>query len=239
MLRLPEFSMGEFQVSARSHLFHSIVRHGSFEPDIAAKFATFLKPGADVIDVGANIGFFTISAARTGARVLSIEPTDGAYRRLKANIDRNQVSNRVILFKGLASDHEHDATFFSVEGLEEYSSMAPIDPHYISGHEERVNVTPARTIDSLVKQHQLAPTLMKVDVEGAEKQVFEGASKTIETYRPVVISELSKSLLQRFSTQSEEIIEFFRSHGYRVVAIDGGELQFGGDGYGNILCLPQ
>ena len=73
-LRVDEFE-GEFLLGPKSHLLHRVLAFGAYEPELAQLFVSHIDPDRDVIDVGANVGFFTNLAARkleTG-RVLAIE----------------------------------------------------------------------------------------------------------------------------------------------------------------------
>src|SRR3546814_6448075 len=78
----------------------------------------------DVIDVGANIGLFTVLAGKrlgTG-RVLAAEPTDGAFSRLTANVKNNGVSDRVILYNGLIAQSDGMAMLNVVKGRDRKST---------------------------------------------------------------------------------------------------------------------
>lgn len=76
-LRVQQFG-GTFQMSPHSDLFRRLVRYRSYEPKTAAFFDISVQPHKDIIDVGANIGFFTVLGARrlTIGRVLAIEPVE-------------------------------------------------------------------------------------------------------------------------------------------------------------------
>jgi FkbM family methyltransferase len=230
---------GRFKMAPTSHLLKRLLMQGSYEPKWSSIFLSHVRSGADIIDVGANIGFYTIGAARKGGRVFSIEPTDGAYRRLCENIILNNVSDRVITFNGVASDIEGTQDLHFVEGMEEYSSMNKIHEPYIAGNKSNLSKVPSRTIDSLVEEHGLKPTLIKSDTEGAELMVFSGASHTLKTYRPVVMAELSDTLLAAFGTNGDQVVKIFKDLDYRVYTSSGRDLVKGSDGYGEILCLPN
>ena len=64
------------------------------------------------------------------------------------------------------------------------------------------------TVDNLVREYNLNPGFIKIDAEGAECLVFSGALGTIKKYKPVIISELSESLLANFGETSETIFKF-------------------------------
>src|SRR3546814_2548836 len=90
----------------------------------------YLDPSRDVIDIGANIGFFSVLAGRrlSTGRVLSVEPTDAAFARLSRNVQLHGVSDRAILHQGLISDTQGTKPFPFIPGLEEYSSLGSLHP---------------------------------------------------------------------------------------------------------------
>jgi hypothetical protein len=86
-ISVPEFG-GRFTLSPRSSLFKRCVIYGFYEPEVSKMFLEHIIPSRDVIDIGANVGFYTIGSALrlTSGRILAIEPTMGAYRRLQENV---------------------------------------------------------------------------------------------------------------------------------------------------------
>src|SRR3546814_11552837 len=90
----------------------------------------YLDPSRDVIDIGANIGFFSVLAGRrlSTGRVLSVEPTDAAFARLSRNVQLNGVSDRAILHQGLISDTQGTNAIHVIPGMEEYSSIGALHP---------------------------------------------------------------------------------------------------------------
>src|SRR3546814_11734989 len=93
-------------MSPKSHLFRRLFINGEYEPELAKLFLKYLDPSRDVIDIGANIGFFSVLAGRrlSTGRVLSVEPTDAAFARLSMNVQLTGVSDRAIFPQGLISD---------------------------------------------------------------------------------------------------------------------------------------
>lgn len=216
-LRVDEFS-GVFAVGPRSHLLHRLLADGYYEPQLAQLFKSHLAPDRDVLDIGANIGFFTVLAAKnlTTGRVLAAEPSSAAFARLSGNVTTNDVSDRVILYNGLAAHEDSTATFNIVEGREEYSSMGDVVHPSVAGEKVHVETLLTKTIDTLVAEHGLRPALIKVDVEGAEGMVFSGAEQTLRKHRPIILSELSRPLLEKNGSSPEVIMAMFDRFGYDV-----------------------
>lgn len=232
---------GEFQISPRSHLLHRFLAHGEYEPDLVKLFLSHIQKDRDIIDVGANIGFFTVLGAKqlTSGRVLAAEPTSAAYQRLKANIKTNNVIDNVITFNGLVSNKNGEDSINIVEGREEYSSMGELIHSSIVGQASKQEKIRASTLDMLVKENSLNPALIKVDVEGAEAYVFEGAEETLKTYRPVVISEFSPHLLKQNGSSAESIISMFNKYNYSVHDPHDTTIKIENSISGDMIAIPN
>lgn len=240
LLAMPEF-MGQFHCSPRSDLFKVTVAEGGFETGFADLLRRHLDPARDFVDVGANIGFYTVLAAKLlpGRRVLAIEPTAGAFARLEANLALNGVAGQVTAFKGAASDRPGEVTIHAIAGMEEFSSLGPIIHDAAAGQTVITEEVPADTVDALVARHGLDPGMIKIDVEGAEGQVLAGAQATLERHRPVVLSELSRALLEPMGSSPEAIIARFRALDYQVIDAIDPALAPGLRAQGEVLCLPR
>jgi FkbM family methyltransferase len=239
-VRVPEFD-GEFIMSPKSHIFHRLAQFGEYEPRLIKIILNAIVPDKDVIDVGANLGFFSCAAAKrlTTGRVLAIEPTDGAHRRLLHNLALNGVTDKVIVFKGLASDNVGDSDIHYIDGMEEYSSIEKSEHPAVMGMEMASIKVPAMPIDRLVLENGIHPTVIKVDVEGAEGLVFKGAQETLREFRPLVLAELNRKMLGTFGYTPEELINGFKQLGYKTVdplrpGVEPGTIEFG-----DLLCLPE
>jgi FkbM family methyltransferase len=234
LCNIPEFD-GTFQISPRSHLFQRIAEVGFYEPHIAALYRAHIAPERDIIDVGANIGFFAVAGAKrlTSGRILAAEPTGRAFRRLEANIARNGVGERVVLFNGLVGAERGTGTVHSVADREEYSSIHEIE-HFSVRDEPKIDETvPRETIDALVTMHRLNPALIKVDVEGGELDVFLGARQTLARFQPVIISEVWPG------KHGGEIIRLLESCGYAVTDAEDPTQPFQLEEVGDVICVPR
>ena len=146
-----------------------------------------LKPGDVVVDAGAYIGQYTMLASeRVGptGRVVAIEPDDENYKLLEKNIHSDASSN-VHLLKAALGGKEGQAQFTSVG---EDSALCTLKEDWISDLypktdlARRVKTVEVKTLPHLM--HQLGidcVDLLKVDVEGAETQVFEGAGDCLRS----------------------------------------------------------
>jgi FkbM family methyltransferase len=232
---------GIFSINPRSHLLHRLLRNGCYEPHVSRLFLAHVQPEADVLDVGANIGFFTVAGAKnlTTGRVLSAEPTKEAFNRLSENVARNGVADRVILFKGMIGAAKGEAQIYFVPGCEEYSSINRPKHVAIKGKEIKTEVVPIERVDDLVDCYGLRPALMKVDVEGAELSVFDGAQGTIRKYRPVVISEVWRKPAPCNDDSGDNVVRMFQRIDYVVRDPNDPLARPGLDMIGDVICIPK
>lgn len=240
VLEVPAFD-GRFALDPRSHVLLRLLLEGEYESDLARVFFGYVEPASDVVDVGANVGFFTVGAARrlTTGRLLAIEPTPGAFRRLSANVIRNQVAERVILRHAMAGSAEGTGTIRYIPGLEEYSgARAPQHPALAAGEfEVQCENVPMETLDCLVERFNLRPSLIKIDVEGAEAQVLAGAQATLSRFRPVVIAELWQLGFEQHAAR--DVLARFAQLNY--VVMDPLDTRFAPlpTPTADILCVPR
>lgn len=240
VVRIDEFK-GVFAVGPRSDLFLRVVIGGGYEPQLAGLCLRYLDPDRDVVDVGANVGFYTVMFARSiaHARVLSIEPTKNAIRRLRRNIEMNGVADKVEIYEGVASNIEGLAEIKTVAGKEEYSSLGAMDYPSIANEDWTLEAVTGATLDRLAEDMALNPGFLKIDVEGAEYQVLQGAERILRDSRPIILAELSDSLLRGSGSSAQDLLEFITAHGYDVFDPARPLGRPGEGGSGNILCFPS
>lgn len=145
-----------------------------------------LQPGMTVIDVGANAGVYTFSAAqKVGAtgRVIAIEPFSGCVNLLKETIRLNNLS-QVQVCHGAASDRSGRVKL-SLQASSELNEISNAD--LPEGTYEEVE---SFTLDSLIDQFQLTKLdFLKIDAEGHEIPVLQGSDRILREFRPVILYE--------------------------------------------------
>lgn len=240
VIKVNEFQ-GIFVLDCRSDLFKRLLITKQYEPELVKYCLQYLNKKRDVIDIGANIGFYTVLFAKNldGKKVLAVEPTMNALRRLYKNIKLNYIENNVIVFEGAASNNSGIAEIKTIDGKEEYSTLAEWKHPSISKEKYILQKVKVETIDELVKRYSLDPGLMKIDVEGMEHLVFYGSKMVLETNRPVILSELSNPLVKGNGSSSIELINFIRSYEYDVIDTITPNIPPGINDFTNILCIPK
>jgi FkbM family methyltransferase len=192
-----------------------------YEPDVAAVFLRAIRTGDTVLDVGANIGIFSVLAARlTGADgcVVGFEPAPANRERLAANLALNGIAN-VIMVEQPASDRMGTVTFhLNSDNAGGHSLWNPArhPDHQKSREEPRSIVMTTTTIDAEMARLRLAPPrLIKIDTEGAEHRVLAGAVKLLMEFKvPYVVAELHEFGLSQMGSSQAELRAFMANLGY-------------------------
>lgn len=192
-----------------------------YEPDVAAVLVRAIQPGDTVLDVGANIGIFSVLASRLvgpDGCVVGFEPGPDNLERLAANLALNGVTNVTVVDKP-ASDRIEDVTFhLNSDNAGEHSLWNPAkNPTSAKSRENpRSIVTHTTTIDAEVARLSLAPPrLIKIDTEGAEHRVLAGAGALLREFEiPYVVAELNEFALTEMGSSQAELRGFMADLGY-------------------------
>jgi FkbM family methyltransferase len=241
LLKVDEFE-GQFYIDPKSDLCIRVLADGFFEPELVTIATRAVDPERDVIDVGANVGFYAILLARRlhpGRRVVAFEPATEAYGNLIRNVKHNEVEDRVVALPCAASNVAGSSALYRVSGRSEYSSLTPIVHPCALGGSVNPEHVPTITVDEVVEQHGLRPAFIKVDVEGAEHLVLAGCRRTIQAHRPVLLMEVSDQLLRASGSSAASLIDCVLSYDYVVADPVKPKLEPGRRAFGDIVCFPK
>lgn len=196
-----------------------------FEPGLGCIIKRFLKPGDHFLDVGANIGYFSLLAAGiVGASgyVSAIEASPITRQSLFRNLQFNRLDARIRIHDLAVWDSETELTFH--QGPLENSGLSGLAESHRSVASFKVR---AGTLDSAVPFRQRPVSFAKLDVEGAEYHALMGMKEIIAQRRPVIALELSPAFLGRFGHSPRDVLDFLvREHEYACYGYDSrGELR--------------
>ena len=201
------------------YLTPSLVSSGSWEPDQADFVRSQLKPGQTVIDIGAHVGFYTLLAAsavgRTG-RVLAVEVSPANYPVLCANIARNKCPN-VLPLNVAASDHTGTVELTLSEENSGGSRAYRLD-----------DVEPNLTVPCVALDELLGPDapidLVKVDIEGMDHLALGGLRRTLERWKPIVVTEFFPEWIEYLGKDARAVLADYESLGYSLAILRNGDV---------------
>jgi FkbM family methyltransferase len=153
----------------------------------------FLAPGGDMVDVGAHVGMYAVAAGlalRGRGRVLAFEPNPEARRQLEQNLALNGCDNVEVL--PVAVTARAGEALLHVPATRDPSFSSLGGGRFAEGEPVRV---PTTTLDEAVMSRGLSPAFVKIDVEGAELDVLDGAERTL-AQRPVLLAEVGDSTVR-------------------------------------------
>jgi FkbM family methyltransferase len=170
---------------------------GHYERAVQRFLADNVGPGDVVYDVGAHVGFFSACAARLGAVVYAIEPLAANVARLERNAALNSFAIHVT--HGAAWDETGTVDLVPGDSEKEFRTVAG-------------RGVPSFALDELAARER-PPTLIKLDVEGAEARVLRGARRILADLRPTIVCELHGD------QERVDVLELLG--GYRIEELDG------------------
>lgn len=162
---------------------------GTTEPEVQTALTELLKPGDVFYDVGANVGFYTLLASRLvgpSGHVYALEPVPENIRAIEHNLELSQAANVSILPYAVTDTPGIVALTLSAEPFWTRLSTLPPPPHPAG----TIDVTGVSIDELMAKELIMPPDVIKLDVEGAEKEVLVGMRETMRACRPRVVCEL-------------------------------------------------
>ncbi len=193
------------------------ISFGKLEPETVAIFRSYLKEGMIVIDIGANLGYFTvIAASRVGpsGKVFSYEPDPHNFELLKKNISVNEFKN-VNAFPVALSDCTGTRELFFGDN----QTTPSFSDKKGTGRSQSV-VTD--TLDNSLKALGYSKVdIIKMDIEGAEPLALEGMGKTIARNPAlIIIFEFHPNAIKRLGYSPLKFLERFKELGFSMSVID-------------------
>ena len=196
------------------------VLRGTYEPEQTAHFVRWVRPGATVIDIGAHVGYYTLLASMLAGESGSVwafepEPTNAAF--LRRHMYLNNCRNVQVEELAVSNTTGH-ARFLCGKGSG-------------TGHLDRTGDMEVRTVrlEDFCAARGITPSAIKIDVEGAEAAVLDGAKELILRARPVIF------LSTHGPAMRAQCLHWLREAGYALQPILGGSIEDAAE----ILALPE
>ena len=196
-------------------------RHYAFgdnELPVQQALASCLARDAVFYDVGANVGFFTVIAARLvgpHGSVYAFEPVPENAAYVQLNVGLNRFHNVTVVCKAVAASPGQGHLW-----LAEYAGGGALTTAAVPPDATKLIDVDLVSIDDLVFQHKWRPPdVVKIDVEGAEIDVLQGMLRTLREVRPVVLYEIDDAELAGFQRKYQACESLLTELGYRVTRL--------------------
>ena len=203
--------------AGRFRSYDLLNRHGS-DP-MLAELDAHCGPEAVIYDIGANVGVYALALAvdAPDRRLLAVEPTPKTCAQLRANVDCNDLGDRIEIIEGGVGDKDGTRRFF----VSTYAELSGFDRESATRWEADIAdivEVPIQRVDTIAASHP-APDAIKIDVEGASPAVLRGAREMLDTHQPTLFIEIHEDGLS--TDTSREAREVLKEVGYTIAERDG------------------
>lgn len=214
---------------------------GEFEADLIDFLKSLLNDCSVFIDIGANIGIYTLLASkhiRKDGKVFAFEPSDWAYNRLKENLKLNETNN-VEVFKLAVSNFTGSKQFYVCED-DAYNSLISTPMKQV----QKVTKIKSIRLDDFCLENNIKDIdIIKIDVEGADFLVLMGAGNILNSeHSPIIICEFNRSIANGIKSSQDEFVFFMKGLSYRFFTIKERklvEIDLANTEINELICLKE
>lgn len=206
------YNFGEFSMYVDAHDTLQIIDTGKFEETETQKILSFVREDTVMLDIGANMGFYSIRVGQKAVRgkVISFEPDPGNFTTLQKNIALNNLTNVEIHNVALSDKKDTMRLYKHPFNVGDYRL-------YNDGDFTEFVDVPTLRIDDIINERV---DLIKIDVQGFEYFVLKGGRHLLEQYKPIVVSEFWPRGLYNSGATPADYLSFMQELGYSVSQID-------------------
>lgn len=209
------------ELDGRQWVEKHIAYWGTWDENQTRLLSRLLRRGDTFLDIGANVGYFSLLAGSLvghSGHVHAIEATPQTARRLRRNIGLNQASNVTVYNVAVADAPGTVRIGVAHEGNWGSNSIGYAEKDLIESWE-----VPAARVDDLVGD--AAPSVIKMDIEGAEVLALRGMQRLLTEHSPVVVSEVSGYALARMGHTPDDLVNLMNGLGYQGYTFEKCEIQ--------------
>ena len=182
-----------------------MLNFGSYENEEFSLVSSLCQDGFRVFDIGANIGWFSLSLAKLRPTITlqAFEPVPDTFGYLQKNAALNDVPNLTINNFGFSNEEKELRFFFYPEGSGNASSQ-----NLSERNDAQEVVCQVKRLDDFVSMGNFQIDLIKCDVEGAELMVLQGGTETLRTQKPIVFVEMLRKWAAKIRLPSQRDYRF-------------------------------
>jgi FkbM family methyltransferase len=202
-----------------------IILNGSWEPGVTQALRSLVKPGMTIVEIGANIGYFTTLLGRlVGPQgcVRAFEANPEIFDLLAENIDINGLIPFVRAERMLVCDSCGEREITLLERHRGSGSMLSFSDAFLAlYHDKKTTIgVPATTLDAYWKDEARSIDLVKMDAEGSEPMILNGMSRIIGQPHLTIVCEFYKQFFEAGGSSAESFLEAMLGRGFALRKID-------------------
>lgn len=220
----------------------SVYYLGFQDPELTIFLIKYLKTGDVFFDVGANVGYYSLLAENLvggSGRIYSFEPTPMTYAVLKENTKKFP---NIYNFQIALADETGAMEFIDYgPRYSVFNSFSNRNLEFLSKRAKTIKI-PTETLDNFCRKENVAPTIIKLDAEGAEGLILSAGKETLKKHRPIALLEVGGG--EEWKENNLRAIKFLSDELYRVFELDAS-----GDilshqvkeiySYNNLVFIPE
>jgi FkbM family methyltransferase len=202
-------------LNSKSTFAPDLMVTGTYDKGTTRLIKDLIKPGMVILDIGANVGYYSLIAAQLvgeKGKVFAFEPAPDNFAFLTKNIEVNGFGNIIPVPKGVSNKSGKGSLFL----------LDAPDEHTMREHnEKRATEVEVTSVDEFMGNINRPVDLIKMDVEGSEMRVLEGTVETIRRNPELkIITEFSPHYLQRSGSSPEAFLKKFTDCGFKLYIIN-------------------
>lgn len=222
--------------AADDSLVSKLYYQNEWERDVTKWFSEFSKQYKNVIDAGANVGVFSLLAAKSNENsiVHAFEPNPNNYGRLQRNISLNFFENRINSHRVALGNDFNSIVFHLPDGdwISDVSSVYAAHTASFNDFKQKTINVPCTTLDRFCEEKKFSPRLIKIDVELYELQVLQGMKRILISDKPFIFCEIFNDAVKRkvnpvldeqlpngYTKKIEDILKVIGYHAYLFTPI--------------------
>ncbi len=234
------------QCDLRDHVQQQIYFFGGYEPIEASLFLSLIKPGDTVLDIGANVGFYSLLLSKKvgeGGKVFSFEPVPKNFLQLQKNIEKSG-SPKNIFLNQIAIWDQREQLKFSL-GNQHDKNCGGFSAGEVENSIESFECSAMPLTEFVAKDQVGKVSAIKMDIEGAEWRALKGALAIITRDRPILLLEVCKATCSSFGYHPDELWKLFQPLNYSAYKIGATQSlsswveDFSQIQQANVLLIPQ
>lgn len=199
-----------YELHLKEFIDSDIYYYGCFEEDTTRAIKSIVRSGMTALDIGANIGAHTLAMAKKvgpEGKVIAFEPMAWAQKKLRTNIELNSFTNIVVEKIALSNKANIGPAGFRTSWDKYESTSDGVVPEKAVAFDR---------LDNYVENHNLSTVdFIKLDVDGFEYKVLEGAVETLKRFKPTLSMELGNYTLEQQGDTLEALTTLLDSLGYK------------------------
>jgi len=204
----------------------ALLMDGAWENPVTKIYAKYLRKGAITIEVGANMGYYTLLAASLvghRGKVIAFEANRALSELLYKSVDINYYLHHCEIINKAVADKTGTLTFRIIKEHMGTSSAAPFDQEYLDNSRDTMEETTVESVslDEFLEERGMHHVdVIKIDAEGSEPLIFKGLQKTLEKSEDLtVIFELNAGMIRAMGHDPGEMLESLVEKGFALQRI--------------------